>query len=93
MVAPSRLKRRRADGLRKEVVGVELVVANEFIDSPMERVASRAGDQVHLGAGLGSERRRIIAGCGLELLHAIDAGREGIASVLVFLYGGSIEQV
>ena len=52
-------------------LGVELLVAEEFEDRAVERVAARLGDDVHLRA-LVPELRRVDAGLDLELLDRVD---------------------
>src|SRR5581483_7294211 len=86
-------ERRRAVRLREEIVGIQFVVAQELVNAAMQPVRARACYQVYLGAGFSAKRGRVVARRRLKFLHRIDAGREGVAPVLVLLDGGAVEQV
>src|SRR5437016_2549491 len=71
----------------EEVVGVQLVVAQEIVKAAVEFVGSRAGNDVHHGGPAETDFRAEVGLLDLEFLHSIDRRRvEGVHDGGVLLH-------
>src|SRR6266849_79005 len=71
----------------EEVVGIQLVVAQEIVEAAMEVVGSRAGDDVYHGGPAKADFRAEVGLLDLKLLHGVDRGCvEGVHDGRVLLH-------
>ena len=62
--------------VQKEIVRIQFVVAQKFIEGPMQLIGSRLDSDIHDRARAPAEFGRIVVGLHAELLRRVDRGNE-----------------
>src|SRR5262249_39909357 len=83
---------RDAGSIRKEIVRVQLVVAEVLIQATMEGVGAGLGDEVDNRATGAADFGRIVIGVDLDFLNGIDRRPEKNRELLTFVVVHAVDQ-